>query len=289
LAYLVADTAKRWGSVRVGAAASFVRSDDPALIAELVRHRKAARLELRMLAPTVAASAHDADEVVSVLRDAGFLPAVVNADGVIVHATRRPRRIGEPAARRPKPATTPAVAGSRNGADDRRDDPLALAVALLDRPLVPPAPSASRHRDGRRQRPRSGVPADNHLRLLTDDDLDDLDGPAALAHLLGLGPETAAQLAGLLHEDDGDEDVFDDDDSALASPDELLDLLHEACDSGIPVELLLFDLEAPGKRAVTGHVAGIEPSGSVVLAVEPLGQLETAHVDDVISLRYLKG
>ena len=83
LAYLVEDLGRRHGQVKVGPATSYVRCDDPALLAEIQRSKKVAALRLRLLAPTVAVCSRPAAEVVSTLREAGFMPCAENPDGTV--------------------------------------------------------------------------------------------------------------------------------------------------------------------------------------------------------------
>jgi hypothetical protein len=75
LAYLVGDVVRRHGHLQVGSAASFVTSEDPAVLADACSHRRTRKLALRLLAPTVAVSRQDVAKVMNGLRDAGFLPA----------------------------------------------------------------------------------------------------------------------------------------------------------------------------------------------------------------------
>ena len=56
LSYLVDDTARTFGTLRVGAAEAFLRADDEAALTELLHHPKAGGLGLRRLAPTVLVS-----------------------------------------------------------------------------------------------------------------------------------------------------------------------------------------------------------------------------------------
>ncbi len=56
LTYLVDDTARTFGSVRVGHAEAFLRADDETALTELLHHPKASALALRRLAPTVLVS-----------------------------------------------------------------------------------------------------------------------------------------------------------------------------------------------------------------------------------------
>ncbi len=83
LRYLIEDVARRFGNVRVGMAVSYVRSDDPALLAELLHSKQLSKLALRAIAPTVAISALPAAKVVASLRDAGFLPVEEDAAGAV--------------------------------------------------------------------------------------------------------------------------------------------------------------------------------------------------------------
>jgi hypothetical protein len=84
LRYLVDDVARRYGSVRIGAATSYVRVEDAALLAELVRSKKLTKCKFRLLAPTVAVSPLVSAKVLSALRDAGFLPVEEGPDGVVL-------------------------------------------------------------------------------------------------------------------------------------------------------------------------------------------------------------
>ncbi|WP_042908124.1 helicase-associated domain-containing protein, partial [Mycobacterium avium] len=56
LTYLIDDVARRHGQLRIGMAASFVRCEDPALLAQAVAAPAAEDVALRTLAPTVAVS-----------------------------------------------------------------------------------------------------------------------------------------------------------------------------------------------------------------------------------------
>lgn len=84
LAYLVDDVGRRHGRVRVGPARSYIRSDDPSLLAEILVTRKAAKLDFHQLAPTVLVSPVDPEVVVATLRAVGYLPAEEMASGAVV-------------------------------------------------------------------------------------------------------------------------------------------------------------------------------------------------------------
>ncbi|MDX6256074.1 MAG: hypothetical protein QOJ11_2408 [Frankiales bacterium] len=88
LTYLVDDVARRHGRIRVGTAGAYIRSDDPAVLAEILASRRAAPLGLRLLAPTVLAARAPVDRVLEVLRSLGQAPVAESADGDVV--VRRP-------------------------------------------------------------------------------------------------------------------------------------------------------------------------------------------------------
>src|SRR5215213_6121231 len=101
LEYLVHDVARRHGRVRVGAASSYVRSDDESTLRELVADRRAASLRLRQLAPTVLAAQADPSTVLAVLRELGLAPAAESADGDVL--VRRPDAHRTPPRQAPRP------------------------------------------------------------------------------------------------------------------------------------------------------------------------------------------
>jgi len=128
LTYLVTDIGRRFGNVRVGAATSYLRSDDPALLAEVLQARSTSRLRLRALAPTVLVSDTDPATVTTTLQAAGYLPARESADGTLL--------LARPPARR---AVTRSFPPRRVGAAPD----LAAVVAQIRRtPLPAPAPAA---------------------------------------------------------------------------------------------------------------------------------------------------
>jgi hypothetical protein len=75
LTYLIDDIARRHGRLRAGSAAGYLRSDDPALLAEVVANRRTAAAGLVLVAPTVAVSHHEPAQILAVLRAAGYVPA----------------------------------------------------------------------------------------------------------------------------------------------------------------------------------------------------------------------
>ncbi|OSC39994.1 helicase-associated domain-containing protein [Mycobacterium decipiens] len=101
LTYLIDDVARRHGQLRIGMAASFVRCEDPALLAQVVAAPEAEGLQLRALAPTVAVSPAQISEVLVALRGAGFAPAAEDSTGAIVDVRTRGARVPTPQRRRP--------------------------------------------------------------------------------------------------------------------------------------------------------------------------------------------
>ncbi|HVV21003.1 MAG TPA: helicase-associated domain-containing protein [Pseudonocardiaceae bacterium] len=105
LDYLIDDVARRHGRLRGGAAGSFLRCDDEALLAEVLANPEAARLELRRIAPTVLVSPLPLIDVLDGLRSAGFTPAAEGPDGRVMDLRPSGRRI----AVRPRPERHPVV------------------------------------------------------------------------------------------------------------------------------------------------------------------------------------
>ncbi|MEZ0075857.1 helicase-associated domain-containing protein [Planotetraspora sp. GP83] len=83
LTYLIRDAARRHGEVTVSAVGCIIQGSDPALLAEIAAHRRLAKLGLRLLAPTVLASAAQATPTLAALREAGYAPVPVDDTGEI--------------------------------------------------------------------------------------------------------------------------------------------------------------------------------------------------------------
>ena len=98
LTYLIDDVARRHGQLRIGMAASFVRCEDPTLLAQAVAADES--LQLRALAPTVAVSPAPIAEVLAALRGAGFAPAAEDSSGSVVDIRPRGARVPTPQPRR---------------------------------------------------------------------------------------------------------------------------------------------------------------------------------------------
>jgi hypothetical protein len=101
LTYLIDDVARRHGQLRIGMAASFMRCEDPALLAQAVASPEGQALGLRVLAPTVAICQAPINEVLAALQDAGFAPAAEDSTGNIVDIRARGARVPTPQRRRP--------------------------------------------------------------------------------------------------------------------------------------------------------------------------------------------
>ncbi|MFD8911190.1 helicase-associated domain-containing protein [Streptomyces sp. NPDC059575] len=86
LAYLIDDVARRHGHLRVGAASSYVRCDDDAVLNEILADKRAAALRLRRIAPTVLAAPCDPATLLEGLRGMGYAPAAESADGDVLIA-----------------------------------------------------------------------------------------------------------------------------------------------------------------------------------------------------------
>jgi hypothetical protein len=91
LEYLVKDTARRHGRLRVGGAATYLRGD-PALVAAAVRSAAGRRLGLRELAPGVAVTSHSQGDLLAALRKVGESPVAEQPDGTPRPESRKPVR-----------------------------------------------------------------------------------------------------------------------------------------------------------------------------------------------------
>jgi Helicase conserved C-terminal domain/WYL domain len=108
LDFLVDDVARQHGRLRVGAIECYVRSDDHALLSSVLSDRRTAAAELRRLAPGVLVSGLGADEVLRVLRDAGYAPAGETPGGaVLTRPPARPRAAGRRLLEHAAPAARP--------------------------------------------------------------------------------------------------------------------------------------------------------------------------------------
>lgn len=103
LEYLVGEVARRHGSVRVGQAWSYVRTEDDTQALTVLNHPDASSLGLRAVAPGVLVASAEAGEVVELLRDLGLHPAAEDESGRTLTA---PAPVRAPA---PRPTETPTA------------------------------------------------------------------------------------------------------------------------------------------------------------------------------------
>ncbi|RNM17490.1 helicase C-terminal domain-containing protein [Nocardioides pocheonensis] len=111
LDFLVEDVSRRFGTLRVGVAESFLRSDDETALTELLHHKDAASLRLRRIAPTVVVSDVPLQVLLPRLRELGAAPVVEAPDGTV-----RVARPEEFRARTPKHARTAGRDAARQAA-----------------------------------------------------------------------------------------------------------------------------------------------------------------------------
>lgn len=159
--YLVGDVGRRHGALRLGTAASYLRSDDPALLAAAVGTKAA---KLRLLAPTVAVSSLETRRLVTVLRTAGVSVLEEDERGLAVIAA----------------TAEPADEDHGWDADLSLPDPSVLAARLLSgrrtesgttriRPAPPPIPDGLSDDPLERLRQRQA----RLEQLFADDDFED--------------------------------------------------------------------------------------------------------------------
>lgn len=84
LDYLIADVAKRHGRLRVGTAHAYIRCEDEGLVQQILHDKKCEHLRLRKIASQVLVTELELTEVISELREYGYLPAAENASGVLL-------------------------------------------------------------------------------------------------------------------------------------------------------------------------------------------------------------
>jgi hypothetical protein len=116
LTYMIDDAARRHGGLRAGSAGSYLRSDDEALMAEVLADKRLTTLSLRQIAPTVLVSPLQVARLLGALRDAGFAPVAEDAGGATVVSRPKVRRApsrSSLAARAAETSGPPMLAGPR--------------------------------------------------------------------------------------------------------------------------------------------------------------------------------
>ncbi|MDQ6522748.1 helicase-associated domain-containing protein [Nocardioides sp. LHD-245] len=143
LTYLIDDVVRSFGRLRVGLAASFVRSEDEAALAALVNHPRASGLGLRRIAPTVVVSTLPIDVLLLRLRELGLAPVVEGPDGVV--------RVGTPDSLRARPPRT------RESADAARTAVRQAAQVVSAVATLREGDAAARNRPASASAPGGGV------------------------------------------------------------------------------------------------------------------------------------
>ncbi|MFC8615530.1 helicase-associated domain-containing protein [Micromonospora purpureochromogenes] len=92
LTYLVDDVARKHGGLRLGSAGGYVRSDDEALLAEVLADRRLESMAFRRLAPTVLVTPYQVGRMLIALRDAGYAPVPEDTSGATVLSRPKTRR-----------------------------------------------------------------------------------------------------------------------------------------------------------------------------------------------------
>ncbi|MFJ8213949.1 helicase-associated domain-containing protein [Streptomyces sp. NPDC096033] len=116
LAYLIDDVARRHGHLRVGAASSYVRCDDDAMLGEILADKRSAGLGLRRLAPTVLAAQAEPGALLDGLRAMGYAPAAESRTGDVLVARAAAYRTPERTAPVPVPDGPPVPDATLLGA-----------------------------------------------------------------------------------------------------------------------------------------------------------------------------
>ncbi|MER7728030.1 helicase C-terminal domain-containing protein [Streptomyces sp. NPDC096323] len=116
LSYLIDDVARRHGHLRIGAASSYVRCDDEAVLNEILADKRSATLRLRRLAPTALAAQIDPASLLDGLRDMGYAPAAESAEGDVLitraGAVRTPPRTAPVPVPEGPPVPDPTLLGA---------------------------------------------------------------------------------------------------------------------------------------------------------------------------------
>ncbi|GGZ73722.1 helicase C-terminal domain-containing protein [Streptomyces echinoruber] len=137
LSYLITDTARGHGRIRIASAACVLHGEEPALLAEIAAHRTLSRLGLRHLAPTVLVSRTPLEKTLAALRAEGYAPVAETAEGTVRVERPRRHRVKAPV---PAPRRAADGPGVRSTAAPGRAELTALAARLADAPLAHPAP-----------------------------------------------------------------------------------------------------------------------------------------------------
>lgn len=248
LEYLVRDAARRHGRLRTGSASSYLRADDPSLLAGLAEDNRLSSLGLVRLAPTVLASQAPVRELVDALRAHGLAPVVESPDGQVLHVVAAVRRVGRRG----------AVAARRRESPPAREQ-------VSDERLLALVPQLRRAEEERRVDASERLPAGllPSGRLVAPDDVREAPDDGSLTASEAAG---AAELAGVATAPDSP--------AGTADPVDALVLLREAAAAkvavwvelvgshGVPDRRLLRPLRVEG-----GRLRAIDPARESELTV----------------------
>lgn len=92
LTYLIEDTARKHGAIRLGAAPAYLRSDDSTLLDALMRDARITALMPQRIAPTVVIFQADPEDAAAVLSQSGYTPTLESEDGSMLVRARLQRR-----------------------------------------------------------------------------------------------------------------------------------------------------------------------------------------------------
>jgi Helicase conserved C-terminal domain len=146
LSYLITDTARSHGRIRIASAACVIHGKEPALLTEIAAHRKLSTLGLRHLAPTVLVSRTPLEKTLAALRTEGYAPMAEAADGTVRVERPRSHRVTAPVPPPRRAVSRPSMP-SRTTAAPEQAELTALAARLAGAPLGHPDPG-----------PHNGVP-----------------------------------------------------------------------------------------------------------------------------------
>jgi hypothetical protein len=148
LAYLIEDVARRHAVLRIGAAATFLRCDDPVVLAGILADPGAAALGLFTLSDTVLASDQPPEHVLDRLRALGHPLLPEPGRGPAADAPRRARGRAS-VTETSTPAVSPALAAAAVRAiraNDRAEAPAPGTAAVQDAdPGLHPVPTMAPH------------------------------------------------------------------------------------------------------------------------------------------------
>ncbi|GAB3163868.1 helicase-associated domain-containing protein [Myceligenerans halotolerans] len=151
LEYLVRDTARRHGAVRVGVASSYLRAADEVTLAGLERDPALAHLGLVRLAPTVLVASVPPALLHETLRERGVVSALEGPDGRVLDV--RHRRAGDPRGARP-----PASWSARTAPHAARGGVVAAGPPVRSEPDLPALVAGLRVDDADGRAPGPGTP-----------------------------------------------------------------------------------------------------------------------------------